>query len=113
MLPQAITAFAQLPLQKRKRIMQFGFPLLSLLTFLPVIGMIVIAFLPKDKVKFIQFVSVGVTALMMIMSIVLWMNFDAGMAGINDPKSFQFVEIFGVFVKTGTKANPIGKLNIE
>ncbi len=74
--------------------MQFGFPLLSLLTFLPVIGMIVIAFLPKNNVKLIQYVSVGVTALMMIMSIVLWMNFDAGMAGINDPKSFQFVERF-------------------
>ncbi|HEY6171811.1 MAG TPA: NADH-quinone oxidoreductase subunit M, partial [Candidatus Kapabacteria bacterium] len=81
--------------------MQFGFPLLSLLTFLPVIGMIITAFLPKSNVKLIRFVSVGVTALMMIMSVVLWMNFDAGMAGINDPKSFQFVERFDWIRITG------------
>jgi NADH-quinone oxidoreductase subunit M len=74
--------------------MQFSFPILSILTFLPVAGMIVTALLPKDNVKLIRWVTVGITALQIVFAIVLWMNFNSSLAGINDPKSFQFTERF-------------------
>src|SRR5690242_9562715 len=72
--------------------MDLGFPILSLLTFLPVIGMIVTAFVHKDNVKTIRWITVAVTALQIVFSIILWMNFNTSLAGINDPKSFQFIE---------------------
>lgn len=72
--------------------MDLGFPILSLLTFLPVIGMIVTAFLPKENVKMIRMVTVAVTALQIVFAVILWMNFNTALAGINDPKSFQFIE---------------------
>ncbi|MBS1903919.1 MAG: NADH-quinone oxidoreductase subunit M [Bacteroidetes bacterium] len=68
--------------------------MLSILTFLPVLGMIVIAFLPKTNVKMLRGVTVAVTALQIIFAIILWMNFNGSIAGINDPKQFQFTERF-------------------
>ncbi len=72
--------------------MDLGFPILSVLTFLPVLGMIVIALIHKDNVKIIRTVTIAVTALQIVFSIVLWMTFDTTLAGINDPNSFQYIE---------------------
>ncbi len=72
--------------------MQFGFPILTVLTFLPILGMILTAFVPKTNVKLIQGITVAITGLMIVFAVVLWMNFDTHLAGINDPKSFQFME---------------------
>ncbi|MEO6939556.1 MAG: NADH-quinone oxidoreductase subunit M [Candidatus Kapaibacterium sp.] len=74
--------------------MASGFPFLSLLTFLPILGMIVIAFIPKDKVLIFRGIALGVTGLQMIFAVILWMNYNGSMAGINHPESFQFVEKF-------------------
>ena len=72
--------------------MQLGYPILSILTLLPVAGMIVTAFVPKTNVKMIRGITVAVTALQVIFAIILWANFNNAMAGINDPKGFQFIE---------------------
>ncbi len=72
--------------------MTFSFPILTILTFLPVAGMIITALLPKTNIKALRGVTVGTTILMIIFSVVLWMNFNSSLGGINDPKSFQFVE---------------------
>src|SRR5579885_823691 len=69
-----------------------GYPILSILTLLPVAGMIITALVPKDNVKMIRYISVGVTALMVVFSIILWANFNTTIPGINNPKGFQFVE---------------------
>ncbi len=66
--------------------------MLSALTFLPVLGMIIIAFLKKDNVRQIQTVAVAAAALQLVLAIILWANYNPALAGINDPKSFQFVE---------------------
>jgi len=78
-----------------------GFPILSLLTFLPVVGMIIIAFIPKDKVRMFRGVTVGVTVIQMILAAILWMNYNGAMAGINKQESFQFVERFSWIKLTG------------
>ena len=72
--------------------MQLGYPILSILTLLPIAGMIITAFVPKTNVKMIRGITVAVTALQVIFAIILWVNFNGSMAGINDPKSFQFIE---------------------
>lgn len=74
--------------------MPFNIPILSILTFLPVIGMIITAFLPKDNIKVIRGVTVAVTGLQIIFAIMVWMNFNTALPGINDMKTYQFVERF-------------------
>ena len=71
-----------------------GFPILSLLTFIPVIGMIVILFLPKEKVIYIKYTTLLATLLQVVLSIILLMNYNYSAAGVFDEKSFQFIEKF-------------------
>src|SRR4051812_45835590 len=72
--------------------MASGIPYLSILTFLPIIGMIGIAFLKKDQITMIRSVAVGVTAIQLVVAIIVWMNYNNGMVGVNHAESFQFIE---------------------
>lgn len=67
-------------------------PYLSLLTFLPVVGMLIIAFIKRDNVAPIRWVSAGITGLQLILAIIVFVNYNTGLAGVNDPKSFQLIE---------------------
>ncbi len=71
-----------------------GFPILSLITFLPVLGMIAILFIPKEQVKIVKMLSLAITAFQVILAVVLLANYNYGAAGIFDEKSFQFIEKF-------------------
>ncbi|MBU1100306.1 MAG: NADH-quinone oxidoreductase subunit M [Bacteroidetes bacterium] len=78
-----------------------GFPILSLLTFLPVLGMVIILFLKKEQEKEIKYTALIVTGLQVILAAILLGNYDYSMAGINDVNSFQFVEKFRWIEVTG------------
>ncbi|MFA7419463.1 MAG: NADH-quinone oxidoreductase subunit M [Melioribacteraceae bacterium] len=71
-----------------------GFPILSLITFLPVLGMILILFIPKEQPKTVKYLSLGITAVQLVLAIILLANYNYGMAGVYDEKSFQFIEKF-------------------
>ncbi len=68
------------------------FPILTLITFLPVIGMIVVLLLPKERTRSIQTTAVIVTGLQVVLAIVIWMLFDITKPGINEVATMQFVE---------------------
>ena len=70
------------------------FPILTFLTFLPVLGMVVILFLHKDNASAIKVTTLIITALQVVLAIFLLSNFNYSAGGINDVKSFQFVERF-------------------
>lgn len=71
-----------------------NFPILSLITFLPIIGMLIILFIPKRQSLFIKSLTIIITALQLALAIFLLSNYNFNLAGINDVKSFQFVEKF-------------------
>ena len=71
-----------------------NFPILSLITFLPVVGMIAILCIPKSEAKVIKSLTLVVTGLQVILAAIIMMNFNYSMGGIYDPKSFQFMEKF-------------------
>ncbi len=71
-----------------------GFPILSLITFLPVLGMIAILFFPKEQVKPVKYLSLVITAIQVVLAIVLLSNYNYSAAGVYDEKSFQFIEKF-------------------
>ena len=66
--------------------------LLTWVTFLPILGMIIVLLLPKENKKLIQWTSIGFTAFQLLISIIILMGFNKGMAGINTAEGFQFVE---------------------
>lgn len=61
-------------------------PILSIVTFLPVVGALIIAFLNREAVQNIRFAALWTTVVTFVVSLVLWWNFDFGNAG------FQFIE---------------------
>ncbi len=71
-----------------------GFPILSLITFLPVVGMIAILFIPKEQAKTVKWLTLAVTALQVVLAVVLMANYNYNAAGVFDEKSFQFIEKF-------------------
>ena len=71
-----------------------GFPILSLITFLPVLGMFLILFMKKEQPKSIKYLTLGITALQVVLAVILLASYNYSAAGIYEEKSFQFIEKF-------------------
>jgi NADH-quinone oxidoreductase subunit M len=71
-----------------------GFPILSLITFLPVLGMFLIMFMKKEQPKSIKYLTLGITAFQVVLALILLANYNYSAAGIYQEKSFQFIEKF-------------------
>ncbi|MBT8379861.1 MAG: NADH-quinone oxidoreductase subunit M [Ignavibacteria bacterium] len=68
--------------------------MLTFLTFIPVVGMIVILFLRKENIKGIKYTALIATGIQVILAVFLMGNYNYSLGGINDASSFQFVELF-------------------
>ena len=51
--------------------------ILSWLIWLPVIGMVVIAFIPRDKEDLIKIGAAVTTGVQFLLTLILWSNFDS------------------------------------
>ena len=78
-----------------------GIPVLSLMTFLPILGMLVIMLIPKDRFKAIRFTGTLISGIVCLLSILTAMAFDSGYGGDGNPAhgKLQFVEHF-VWIET-------------
>lgn len=73
---------------------------LSLITFLPLIGMIIVLLVPggKDEVSkqksinLYRWITVGFTFMQLLIAIGIYVNFDWTMPGVTDASTMQFVE---------------------
>lgn len=73
---------------------------LTLITFLPLLGMIAVLLVPagagesgkETQNNIMRWLTVGVTFLQLVLAVVIYLNFNNGMVGVNDPNSMQFVE---------------------
>ncbi len=71
-----------------------GFPVLSLLTFLPVIGMIIVLLLKKEQVQIIRYTTLFITGLQVVLAVFLLSHFNYNAPGVFQQNSYQFVEKF-------------------
>jgi len=70
-----------------------GEHILSWMTFFPVIGAAVIAFIPSEKKEIIKTTAAAAAAVPLILAVQLFMNFDRGVsAAAGTVESYQFVE---------------------
>jgi NADH-quinone oxidoreductase subunit M len=73
--------------------MQFmGIGILTWITFLPVLGMVLVLMIPKEQRTTIRWTALGITLLQLVLAVVIFSRFDRGMAGINTVAGMQFVE---------------------
>lgn len=71
-----------------------GFPILTLITFLPIVGMIIILFLKKEQISTIKYTALIITGLQVVLAIFLLANYNYSSTGVYEEKSFQFIEKF-------------------
>jgi len=69
-----------------------GIGILTWITFLPVVGMVIVLLLPKNSKDAIRWTSLGITILQVILAVVIFSRFDRSLAGINSVAGMQFVE---------------------
>ena len=71
-----------------------SFPILSLITFLPIVGMVIILFLKKEQATLIKYVTLAATGVQLLLSLIILANFNYTAAGVFDQHSFQFIDKF-------------------
>lgn len=70
----------------------FGVGILTWITFLPILGMVIVLLLSKENKNAVRWTSALVTGIQVILAVLIYMNFNRGMAGINTEEGFQFIE---------------------
>jgi NADH-quinone oxidoreductase subunit M len=69
-----------------------GLGILTWITFLPIVGALIVLLLNKDNKDAIRWTSAAIAALQVILAAVIFMKFNRSLAGINTQEGFQFVE---------------------
>lgn len=68
-------------------------PILSLITFSPLIGVLILLFLPKHQGKWIKFIAIATTFIPLILSAMLYANFDHQEVGQQFQEALRFIHI--------------------
>ena len=66
--------------------------ILSLMTFLPLLGAAAILCVPKGKDQVVKGIAAFASFLPLLLSVRLWFAYDRTLAGVNVASQFQFVE---------------------
>jgi NADH-quinone oxidoreductase subunit M len=69
-----------------------GIGILTWITFLPVVGMLIVLILPKEQKNAIRWTSAVAAGLQVVLAGLIFINFNRSMAGVNTPEGFQFLE---------------------
>ncbi|HEX9614944.1 MAG TPA: NADH-quinone oxidoreductase subunit M [Bacteroidota bacterium] len=69
-----------------------GIGVLTWITFLPIIGMVVVLTVPKGNDAPLKWIPAAATFLQVVLAVWIYFNFDKGMTGINTVEGMQFVE---------------------
>ncbi len=69
-----------------------GIGALSWITFIPIIGMILILLIPKENQSAMKWTAAVATFLQLVFAVMIYFHFDRGFTGINTQEGMQFVE---------------------
>jgi NADH-quinone oxidoreductase subunit M len=79
----------------------FGLPILSLITFLPLLGALLIATLPAGNPNLVRRVALGTSLLAWVLSLLLLVAFALGKAGFQFKEAADWIPSFGIQYKLG------------
>jgi NADH-quinone oxidoreductase subunit M len=68
-----------------------GIGVLSWITFIPIVGMILILFIPKENQNAMKWTAAAVTFLQLVFAVMIYFNFNRSLTGINTQEGMQFV----------------------
>src|SRR6266540_2783317 len=68
-----------------------GFPFLSILTLAPLVGGLVVAFIPKTRGDLAKIVALGISVALLVLSIVMWIAFKVGGDRLQFRESYPWI----------------------
>ncbi len=78
-----------------------GFNILTILTFLPIFGMIIIAIVPNKAEKSAKWIALITSLILLGLSIYLWVSFDKTQAAIQFEEKFRWVSGVNIYYHLG------------
>lgn len=78
-----------------------GWPLLSLLVWLPIVGGVLVLLLGKDNADRARWFSLGIAAVVFILSLFLWSGFETGVAGMQWVERVSWIAAFDIHYHLG------------
>jgi NADH-quinone oxidoreductase subunit M len=78
-----------------------GLPWLTIVTFLPLLGAILIALIPRPQVRLVRGVALGTALLTFIVSLLLLLEFDINATGFQYREEVDWIPAFGIQYKLG------------
>ena len=69
-----------------------GFGVLTWITFLPIVGMLIVLLLPKRNWNAIRWTSAVFTFLQVVLAVYIYVNYNRNLAGVNTEQGMQLVE---------------------
>ena len=76
-------------------------PLLSLITFVPLVGALIIAFIPKDRLRAIRWTALAVALVSFGLSLLMLIGFDPTAIGFSYVERVDWIPVFGIQYKVG------------
>jgi len=67
-----------------------GFPILSLIVFVPILGSVIILFIPNKYEKAIKWTALGVSLIPLLLSVILWLNYDSSLPGMQFTEDYRW-----------------------
>ena len=72
------------------------FPFLSVLTLAPLVGALVVAFIPQSRSELAKMVALGWSLVVLVLSVVMWIAFEAGGDRFQFRESYAWIPQWGV-----------------
>ena len=69
-----------------------GIGILTWITFAPIVGMIAVLAIPKENQNAMKWTAAVATFVQVVLAVIIYFNFDRGLAGINTEQGMQFLE---------------------
>ena len=71
--------------------------ILSWLIWIPLIGVGVIAFIPRDKTNFIKIVAASATGIQFLLTLILWKSFDSSSSVIQFTERYEWIPSYNIW----------------
>ncbi len=75
--------------------------ILSAIIFVPLFGAVILGFIPRTKEAAIKWVSLIFTIIPFVLSIIAWLNYDVGTAGIQFAEKMPWIKDLGISYNLG------------
>ncbi|MEI7742558.1 MAG: proton-conducting transporter membrane subunit, partial [Chloroflexota bacterium] len=78
-----------------------GLPLVTLVTFIPLLGALVVAFTPSSRPNLARYLALGFALVAWVASLILLVSFSSGADGFQFKESVAWIPMFGINYAVG------------